>query len=60
MNEINWSDIETRIQNGNASVSKLAKELSIKPELLRKELVAKYGTAVQFVRGRNGGIKLSR
>lgn len=59
--KINFSEIENKIQNGDrVTVKHLSQEMGVSPMVVRREFTNHYGDRVQFLRGRNGGLKIQQ
>jgi hypothetical protein len=54
--QIEWSNVDKMIDDGNCKINILAKELGVKQDLLRDAFVKHYGDKIEFKRGRKGGV----
>jgi hypothetical protein len=54
---VDWNKVDELLNNGEAKLAKLAKEHGVVTNVMRQMLIDRYGTGIEFKRGRNGGIK---
>jgi len=56
--EVDWDYIEGLIKSGKAKLTLLSQRYNIYNSEMKEILVKKYGSKIEFKRGRGGGIKL--
>ena len=56
---LNWNTVESDIKAGTVKVDITSRTLGVTSQEFRQELVNRFGSRVQFRRGRKGGVVLT-